>query len=82
MCGLYLAAAGETPVVVGRPAGAVSVVLVLEEAGVWVFLQLLRVLRKKVIKLRLLRLPSGPELTLVWHVNLERGHVQDRVRQM
>lgn len=78
MCGLYLAAAGETPVVVGRPAGAMSVVLVLKEAGVGVFVQLLWVLHKKVIKLSLLHIPPGPKLTVVWYVNLERGSVQDR----
>lgn len=35
---LYLAAAGETFVIVGGPAGAVSVVLVLKEAGMGVIL--------------------------------------------
>lgn len=68
--GLYLAAAGETPVVVGGPAGAVSVMLVLEETGLRVFLQLLRVFGGEIVPLLLL-LPPGPELTGVWHVDLE-----------
>lgn len=71
VCGLYLAAARETLVVVGRPAGAMSVVLVLKEAGVRVFLQLLWVLHEEVVKLSLLHLRPGPKLTVVWHVNLE-----------
>lgn len=75
-CCLYLAAAGETLVVVGSPAGAVSMVLVLKEAGVGVFLQLLWVLHKEVVKLGLLRLPPGPELTVVWHMDLQRGKAQ------
>lgn len=73
VCRLYLAAAGETLVVVGSPAGAVSVVLVLKEAGMGVFLQLLRVLHKQVIKLSLLHLPPGPKLAVVWHMDLKRG---------
>lgn len=64
-----LAAAGETLVVVGRPAGAVSVVLVLKEAGMGVFLQLLGVFHKKVVKLSLLHIPPGPKLTVVWHMD-------------
>lgn len=68
---LYLAAAGEALVVAGRPAGAVGAVLVLEEAGVRVFLQLLGVLHEQVVELGLLRLPPGPELTVVRHVDLE-----------
>lgn len=71
MC-FYLAAAGEALVVGGRPAGAVGVVLVLEEAGVRVFLQLLRVLHEQVVELGLLRRPPGPELAVVLHVDLER----------
>ena len=70
---VYLAAAGEALVVVGGPAGAVSVVLVLKEAGMGVFLQLLGVFHKEVVKLGLLRLPPGPKLTVVWHVDLVRG---------
>lgn len=71
VCCLYLAAARETLVVVGRPAGAVSVMLVLKEAGKGVFLQLLWVLHKEVIKLSLLHLPPGPKVTSIWHVDLE-----------
>lgn len=51
-------------------------VLVLKEAGVGVFLQLLWVLHKEVVKLGLLRLPPGPELTVVWHMDLQRGKAQ------
>lgn len=64
-----LAAAGETLVVVWSPAGAVSVVLVLKEAGMGVFPQLLGVLHKEVVKLSLLHLPRGSKLTLVWHMD-------------
>lgn len=69
----HLAATGETLVVVWSPAGAVSVVLLLEEAGLRVFFQLLHVLHQEVIKLPilLLLLPPGAELTRVWHVDLE-----------
>lgn len=48
--------------------------LVLEEAGKGVFLQLLGVLHKEVIKLSLLDLPLGPVLTIVWHMDLESGN--------
>lgn len=80
ICCLYLAAAGETLVVVGSPAGAVSVVLVLKEAGMWVFLQLLGVLHKEVVKLGPLHVPPGPELTVVWHVDLE-GRIMCRKQE-
>lgn len=53
-----------------------SVVLVLKEAGMGVFLQLLGVFHKKVVKLSLLHLPPGPKLTVVWHMDLERGNVE------
>lgn len=68
---LYLAAAGETLVVVRGPAGAVSVMLLLEETGLWVFLQLLRVFGEEIVPVLLLLLPPGPELTGVWHMDLE-----------
>lgn len=69
---LYLAATGETLVVVWSPAGAVSVMLVLEETGLRVFFQLLHVFHEEVVKLPilLLLLPPGAELTGVWHVDL------------
>lgn len=70
--GLYLAAAGEALVVAWYPAGAVSVVLVLEEAGVRILLQLLRVLHKEVIKFSLLHVSSGSKLAVVWYVDLQR----------
>lgn len=72
-CRSYLAAAGETPVVVGRPAGAVSVMLVLEEAGVGVLLQLLGVLRHQLLHFRLLHVNPGPRLAVVGHVDLGVG---------
>lgn len=64
-----LAAAGETLVVAGRPAGAMSMVLVLKEAGMGVFLQFFWVFHKEVIKLSLLHLPPSPKITVVWHVD-------------
>lgn len=73
LCRSYLAAAGETPVVVGRPAGAVSVMLVLEEAGVGVLLQLLGVPRHQLLHFRLLHVNPGPRLAVVGHVDLEAG---------
>lgn len=69
----YLAAAGEALVVVGGPAGAVGLVLVLEEARLGVFLQLLHVPHQRVVQLPVLLLhllPPGPELAGVWHVDL------------
>lgn len=72
-CRSYLAAAGETPVVVGRPAGAVSVMLVLEEAGVGVLLQLLGILRHQLLHFRLLHVNPGPRLAVVGHVDLGVG---------
>lgn len=75
---LHLAATGETLVVVWRPAGAVRVMLVLKEAGLWVFFQLLHVFREVVVKLPvLLLLPPGPELTGVWHMDLEEHEGKD-----
>lgn len=44
--------------------------LVLEETGLRVFLQLLRVFGEEIVPVLLL-LPPGPELTGVWHVDLE-----------
>lgn len=71
LCCLYLAATGETLVVVWSPAGAVSVMLVLEETGLRVFFQLLHVFHEEVVKLPILvLLPPGPELTGVWHMDL------------
>lgn len=46
-----LAAAGEAPVVVGRPARAVSVMLVLKETRVWVLFQLLWVSGQNLLSL-------------------------------
>lgn len=67
--GLLLAAAGEAPVVVGRPARAVGVVLVLEETGVRVLLQLLGVSGQKLLGLRLLRAAPVPEFTVIGHMH-------------
>lgn len=72
-----LAAAGETLVVVWGPAGAVSVVSVLEETGLWVFLQLFRIFGEEVIELPILLLPPGPELTGVWHMDLDKNEGKD-----
>lgn len=47
-------------------------VLVLEEAGVRILLQLLRVLHKEVIKFSLLHVSSGSKLAVVWYVDLQR----------
>lgn len=72
-----LAAAGETLVVVWGPAGAVSVMSVLEETGLWVFLQLFRIFGEGVIKVPILPLPPGPELTGVWHMDLGENEGKD-----
>lgn len=72
-----LAAAGETLVVVWGPAGAVSVMSVLEETGLWVLLQLFRVFGEEVVKLPILLLPPGPELTGVWHMDLDENEGKD-----
>lgn len=74
---LHLAAAGEALVVVRGPAGAVSVVLVLEETRLWVFLQLLCVFGEEIVQLPVLLLPPGPELTGVWHMDLEESDGKD-----
>lgn len=73
-CSFYLAAACETLVIAGSPAGTMSVILVLKEAGVWIFLQLLGVIQEKVIKLRLLYLCWGTRFTAVWDMHLEMHH--------
>lgn len=80
-CRSYLAAAGETPVVVGRPAGAVSVMLVLEEAGVGVLPQLLGVLRHQLLHFRLLHVNPGPRLAVVGHVDLGVGEGEVEVER-
>ena len=67
-----MAALGEAVVVVGGPEADMGVVSPLEEAGVRVFLQIIRVTHKQVIKLRLLHLPSRPKLTVIGHVHLRR----------
>lgn len=70
----HLAAAGETPVVVRRPAGAVSVMLVLKEAGVGVLLQLFGVLRHDdLIYVWLLNVNPGPRLAVIGHMDLDAG---------
>lgn len=70
-CSSYLTAARETLVVARRPAGSMSVMLVLKEAGIWVFLQLLWVIQKKVVELSLFYLRWAAKLTGVWNMNLE-----------
>lgn len=72
-CRSYLAAAGETPVVVGRPAGTVSLMLVLEEAGVGVLLHFLGIFCNQLFHFRLLHVNPGPRLAVVGHVDLEWG---------
>lgn len=52
-------------------------ILVLKEAGKWVFFQLLQVLHKEVIKLGLPLFNPGAKLTTVWHVDLEDKRVEE-----
>lgn len=69
---LYLAAAGETSVVVGRPAGAVTVMLVLKEAGVGVLFKLFVVFgHHYLIYIWLLNFNPGPRLAVIGHMDLQ-----------
>lgn len=58
--------------------GAVSVMLVLKEAGEGVFLQLLRVGGNWLVDL--LHIPPRTELATVWHVDLERRKEKEGMR--
>lgn len=71
----HLAAAGETLVIVRRPARTMSVVLVLKKTSVGVFLEFLGVCQQHVIQLGLLHLGSGSRLAAVWNVDLRKGNV-------
>lgn len=68
--GLLLTAAGETLVVVGRPARGVSVVLVLKETRVRVLFQLLGVFHQNLHRLGPLCVPPVPQFTVIGHMHL------------